>query len=330
MLSSYYMQVLGPSAVASSKAHKSSTITEPERSTCQHPLDHRKSRGIPEKHLTLFHWLGSSLWVYHNRLWKTLKEMGIPDNLTCLLGNVFAGQEATVRTLYEKTDWFRIEKGVRQGCLLSPCLINICFEWMHEFIKDKLWQGTSECRNSEKGTLTVVWDISTWKVELQLDLEICVFLRWRKKGIDASTLRPWIHGDETFPGKEKRLCSGKEKEHGQIGELFGCRDKLRPQLYLEWTLHHQSWNRGSSLAHKSSYLCPQKLCLHYSTIIHGTYCGPGWMLRYGERKGERGLVPALLSLHPSRGHWQLWNDGGSTGMERLLGCSKRTGQGLPY
>lgn len=86
----------------------------------------------------------------------------------------------------------------------------------------------------------MVWDISTWKVELQLDLEICVFLRWRKKGIDASTLRPWIHGDETFPGKEKRLCSGKEKEHGQIGELFGCRDKLRPQLYLEWTLHHQS------------------------------------------------------------------------------------------
>ena len=54
------------------------------------------------------------------------------------------------------------------------------------------------------------------------------------------------------------------------------------------------------------------------------------MLRYGERKGERGLVPALLSLHPSRGHWQLWNDGRSMGMERLLGCSKRTGQGLPY
>ena len=143
-----------------------------------------------------------------------------------------------------------------------------------------------------------------------------------------------------FPEKEKRLCSGRERERGQIGELFGCRDELRPahsisvlgrpQLYLEQTLHHQSWNRGSSLALKPSYLCPQKLCLHYSTIIHGTYSGPGWMLRYGEHKGEGGLIPALLSLHPSRGHWQLWNDGGSAGMERLLGCSKRTGQGLPY
>lgn len=98
--------------------------------------------------------------------------------------------------------------------------------------------------------MTVVWDISTQKVELQLDLEICVFLRQRKKEIDASTLRPWIHGDEMFPEKEKRLCSGRERERGQIGELFGCRDELRPahsisvlgrpQLYLEQTLHHQS------------------------------------------------------------------------------------------
>ena len=66
--------------------------------------------------------------VDHNRLWKTLKEMGIPDHLTCLLRNLYAGQEATVRTLYGTIDWFKIEKGVRQGCLLSPCLFNLYSE----------------------------------------------------------------------------------------------------------------------------------------------------------------------------------------------------------
>ena len=59
--------------------------------------------------------------VDHNKLWKILKEMGIPDHLTCLLRNLYAGQEATVRTGHGTTDWFQIGKGVRQGCILSPC-----------------------------------------------------------------------------------------------------------------------------------------------------------------------------------------------------------------
>ena len=59
--------------------------------------------------------------VDHNKLWKILKEMGISDHLTCLLRNLFAGQEATVRTGHGTTDWFQIGKGVRQGCILSPC-----------------------------------------------------------------------------------------------------------------------------------------------------------------------------------------------------------------
>ena len=58
----------------------------------------------------------------HNKLWKILKEMGIPDHLTCLLGNLYAGQEATIRTGHGTTDWFQIGKGVRQGCILSGCL----------------------------------------------------------------------------------------------------------------------------------------------------------------------------------------------------------------
>ena len=64
------------------------------------------------------------LTIYHNKLWKILKGIGIPDHLTCLLRNLYAGQEATVRTAHGTTDWFQIGKGVRQGCILSPCLFN--------------------------------------------------------------------------------------------------------------------------------------------------------------------------------------------------------------
>ena len=63
-------------------------------------------------------------------MWKILKELGIPDLLTCLLRSVYAGQKATVRTGYETTDCFQIEKGVRQGCILSPCLFNIHAEYI--------------------------------------------------------------------------------------------------------------------------------------------------------------------------------------------------------
>ena len=66
--------------------------------------------------------------VDHNKLWKALKVMGIPDHLTCLLRNLYVGQEAIVITLYGTTDWFKIEKGLWQGCLLSPCLFNLYAE----------------------------------------------------------------------------------------------------------------------------------------------------------------------------------------------------------
>ena len=65
----------------------------------------------------------------HNKLWKILKEVGIPDHLTCLLRNLYAGQEATIRTGHG-TDWFQIEKGIRQGCILSPCLFNVYAEYI--------------------------------------------------------------------------------------------------------------------------------------------------------------------------------------------------------
>ena len=68
--------------------------------------------------------------VDHNKLWKILQEFGIPDHLTCLLRNLYAGQEATVRTGYGTIDWFQIGNGVHQGCIFSPCLFNFYAEYI--------------------------------------------------------------------------------------------------------------------------------------------------------------------------------------------------------
>ena len=68
--------------------------------------------------------------VEHNKLWEILKAMGIPDHLTCLLRNLYADQEATVRTGHGPTDWFQIDQGVCQGCILSPCLFNLYEEYI--------------------------------------------------------------------------------------------------------------------------------------------------------------------------------------------------------
>ena len=87
--------------------------------------------------------------VDHNNLWKTLKELGIPDHLTCLLRNLYAGQKATVRSPYRTTDWFKIEKGVRQGCLLSPCLFNLHTEHiMRNARLDELQGGNKIARRN--------------------------------------------------------------------------------------------------------------------------------------------------------------------------------------
>ena len=81
----------------------------------------------------------------HNKLWKILKEMGIPDHLSCLLRNLYAGQEAAVRTGHATTDWFQIGKGVCQGCMLSHCLFNFYARVHHE----KRWAGRSTSWNQD-------------------------------------------------------------------------------------------------------------------------------------------------------------------------------------
>ena len=130
-----------------------------QRSNCQHSLDHRECKGIPEKHLLLLNWPWKAFdCVDNNKLWKIIKEVEMPYHLTCLLRNLYVGQEATVRTLYWTIDWFKIGKGVHQGCLFLPIYlssmqstsceisswiqdIKIC-RWFHS--NGKNWRGTKE------------------------------------------------------------------------------------------------------------------------------------------------------------------------------------------
>ena len=104
---------------------------EPETNG-QHLLDHGKSKRISEKNI-YFCFIGYAKafdCVDHEKLWKILKEMGIPDHLTCLLRNLYAGLEATVGTGHGTTDLFQIGKGVCQGCILSPCSFNFYAEYI--------------------------------------------------------------------------------------------------------------------------------------------------------------------------------------------------------
>ena len=90
-----------------------------------------KRQQVPEKHLLCFTDYAKAFdCVDHSKLWKILQEMGIPDHLTCLLRNLYAGKEAAVRTGHETTDWFQIGEGVRQGCVLSPCLFNLYAQYI--------------------------------------------------------------------------------------------------------------------------------------------------------------------------------------------------------
>src|SRR5574337_360515 len=106
-------------------------LEKAEEPDCQHLLDHQKSKRVEEKYLLCFIDYAKVFdSVDHNKLWKILQEMGISDHLTCLLRNLYAGQEAKVRPGHGTTDWFQTGKGVHQGCILSPCLFNLYTEYI--------------------------------------------------------------------------------------------------------------------------------------------------------------------------------------------------------
>ena len=127
-------------------------------------LDHQKTREFQKNiYFCFIDYTKAPNCVDHNKLWKILQEMGIPDHLTCLLRNLYAGHEATVRTGHGTTDWFQTRKGVCQGCLLSPCLINLYAEYtMRNTGEDQTQAGikiaqinTNNLRYAEDTTLMV-------------------------------------------------------------------------------------------------------------------------------------------------------------------------------
>ena len=122
-----------------------------QRSNCQHQLDHRKSKGIPEKkkiHICFIDYAKSFDCADHNRLWKIPKEMEIPDNLTSLLRNLHIDQEATVRNGHGKMNWLKIGKGVHRGWILSPCLFNLHAEWIMQ--NSRLDKGQAEIKTAQR------------------------------------------------------------------------------------------------------------------------------------------------------------------------------------
>ena len=137
--------------------------------------------------------------VDHNKLWKILQEMGIPDHLTCLLRNLYAGQEATVRTRHGKTDWFQIGKGVCLGCLLSPCLFNLYAEYiMRNARLDEAQAGIPE---KLPGEISITSDTqmipSSWQKAER---------NWR--AFDESERREWKPGLKLNIQKTKIMASG--------------------------------------------------------------------------------------------------------------------------
>ena len=107
---------------------------EPEIKLPVSVASYKKQRNFRKKKNLFFFCFTDSAkafeYVDPNKLWKILKEVGIPDHLTCLLRKLYAGQEATVRTKHGTVDWFRIGKGVCQSCILSPCLLNLYAEYI--------------------------------------------------------------------------------------------------------------------------------------------------------------------------------------------------------
>ena len=183
--------------------------------------------------------------VDHNKLRKILKEMGIPDHLTCLLRNLYAGQEATARTGHGTTDWFQTGKGVRQSCILSPCLFNLYAEYiMRNSGLEEAQAGIkiagrninmAESEEELKSLLTKVKEESE-KVRLKLNIQKTKIMAsgpitsWQIDGETVETVSDFILGgskitsDGNYSHTNKRCLPLRRKAMTNLGNILKSRD----------------------------------------------------------------------------------------------------------
>ena len=183
--------------------------------------------------------------VDHKKLWIILKEMGIPDHLTCLLRNPYAGQEPTVRTGHGTTDWFQIGKGVRQGCILSPCLFNLYADYiMRNAGLEEAQAGIKIARRNinnlryaddttlmaeseeELRSLLMKMKEESEKVGLKLNIQktkIMAITSWEIDGEIMETVRHFILGGCRWRRKWQPTPVFLPGESQERGSLVGCR-----------------------------------------------------------------------------------------------------------
>ena len=151
-----------------------------QSSNCQHLLDHWKSKEFQKSiYFCFIDYIKTFECVNPNKLWKALQEMSIPDHLTCLLRNLYAGQETTIRTRHGVKDCFKIGKGVCQGCLLSPCLFNIYAECIMQNTRMDEAQGRIKIARRNINNLRYA-DDTTLMAESEKELK-SLLMKWKRK-----------------------------------------------------------------------------------------------------------------------------------------------------
>ena len=177
--------------------------------------------------------------VDHNKLWEILKDMRIPDHLTCLLRNLYAGQEATVRTGHGTTDWFQIGKGVCQGCILSPCLFNLYAEYIMrnaglEEVQDRIKisrRNINNLRYADDTTLTAESEEELKSLLMKVkekSEKVGLKLNYQKTKITASgSITSWQIDGETMETVSDFILGGSKITAGD-----DCRHEIKRHLLL--------------------------------------------------------------------------------------------------
>ena len=186
-------------------------------------MAHWKSKRVPEKHLFCFIDYSKALGcVDHHKLWKILQEMGIPDHLTCFLRNVYAGQEAIVRSGHGTTNWLQIRKGACKGCILSPCLFN-------------LQSTTWEMLAWMKGKLESIF---LGEISITSDMQMTppLWQKWR------GTKKPLVESESGEWKSWLKAQHSENEDHGIWSHHFiGNRRGNSVRLYLFGLQNHCTW-----------------------------------------------------------------------------------------